>query len=104
MAPGPRPPRPTTHDLPVGSVVEQRQGSRTVLVVQESRSKSSIVESWEDGFELTNRLLRRLKNSVEQMNADMSLLNERLTAGIRETNSRIKANQRLLDKLVKNGA
>src|SRR3954469_14423386 len=103
MAPRFRPP-PTSSDLPAGSVIEQRQGSRTFLVVQESRGKSSVIESWEDGFELTNRLLGRLKDSVEDMNADISALNKRLTAGIRETNSKIKANQRLLDALVKSGA
>ena len=64
------------NDLPVGSVVEQRQGNRTVLIVQEARGKTSVVETWDDAFELTNRLLGRLKETLEEMNADMSTLNK----------------------------
>jgi len=60
----------------VGSVVEQRQGNRTVLIVQEARGKTSVVETWDDAFELTNRLLGRLKETLEEMNADMSTLNK----------------------------
>jgi hypothetical protein len=88
------------NDLPVGSVVEQRRGSRTYLIVQESPGKQSVIESWDDGLDVTNRLLGRLKATVEEISADMSLTNERLAQNIRHTEAKIETNQRLLDELV----
>ena len=87
--------------LPVGSVIERRQDGRTFLVVQEAPDKTSIIESWEDAFDLVNRLLGRLKATLEEMNADMSASNERLTAGLRKTAAKVAANQRRLEKLIK---
>ena len=87
--------------LPVGSVVEQRQGDRAFLIVQETPDTASIVESWADGVDVANRLLGRLRQTLEDMNADMSAFNERLAAGLRETDAKIAANQRLLDEIVK---
>jgi len=90
--------------LPVGSVVEQRQGGRSFLLVQESERKISTIESWEDGLELTNRLLRRARKSLDEMNADVSALNKRLMKGARKIDAKVKSNQRLLDKLIKDHA
>ena len=93
---------PRTPDrLPVGSVIEQRQGDRTVLVVQETDDRTSTIESWDDGLDLANRLLGRLKQALEGINAGMATSNERLTRGIRETSAKIAANGRLLDEMVK---
>jgi hypothetical protein len=69
--------------------------------VQETSGRRSTIESWEDGLEVTNRLLRRARKSLEQMNADVSALNKRLTVGTRKIDAKIKSNQRLLDELVK---
>jgi gas vesicle protein len=93
-------PLPPFGKLPAGSVVEQKQGGRTVLIVQESPSKRSMVEIWEDGLKVTNRILGRLQSILREMNEDMARTNERLTAGIRDTTAKIKANQHLLDKLL----
>jgi|SRR5690242_9790523 hypothetical protein len=101
MAPGVKPP---PFGLPVGSVAEQRQGGRSFLLVQESEQKTSRIESWEDGLELTNRLLKRAHKSIKEMNADVSALNKRLTKGARKLDTKIKSNQRLLDKLIKDHA
>ena len=87
--------------LPVGSVVEQRHGGRIFLVVQEAEGRRSTIESWEDGLEVTNRLLRRARKSLDEMNADVSALNKRLTKGARNIDAKIKSNQRLLDRLTK---
>ena len=99
MAPGIKP--PPFAGLPVGSVVEQRQGGRTFLVVQETEGRRSTIESWEDGLEVTNRLLKRARKGLKEINADVSALNKRLTEGARKIDAKIKSNQRLLDKLVK---
>ena len=90
--------------LPVGSVIEQRQGGRSFLIVQESERKTSTIECWEDGLEITDRLLRRARRSLEGMNADVSALNKRLTGGMRKIDAKLRSNQRLLDKLVKDRA
>lgn len=90
-----------TTDLPVGSVEERREGSRTYLIVQETRAKQSVVESWDDAIKITNRLLGRLDRTLRKMNADLAALNARLGEGIRRTDAKIEANQRLLDALVK---
>ena len=90
--------------LPVGSVVEQQQDGRTFLVVQEAPDRTSIIESWEDGFDLVNRLLRRLKGTLEEMNAEMSAFNKRLTANLHKTTAKVAANQRLLEKIIKIGS
>ena len=102
MAMGLKPP-PFT-GLPVGSVVEQRRGGRIFLIVQETEGKRSTIESWEDGLEVTNRLLSRARESLEEMNADVSALNKSLTEGARKIGAKIKSNQRLLDKLIKDHA
>ncbi len=86
--------------LPVGSVVERRQDGRTFLLVQETPDRTSVIESWDDGLDVVNRLLGRLKGTLENMNADMTASNERLAAGLRETGAKIAANQRLLDKII----
>ena len=86
--------------LPVGSVVEQRQGSRTFLVVQETSETATRIESWDDGSKLVNRLLGRLGKTLKEMNADISALNKRLEVGLRRTDAKIRANQRLLEQLV----
>jgi aminoglycoside phosphotransferase len=93
--------KPPPAGLPVGSVVERRQGGRTFLIVQEASGVSSTVESWEDGIDVANRILGRLNHTLEAMNADMSTFNDRLTAGLRETGAKIASNQRLLDEIVK---
>jgi hypothetical protein len=103
MGLGVKPP-PPFGSLPVGSVVEQRHGDRAFLVVQETEEKRSTIESWEDGLEVTNRLLRRAGKSLQEMNADVSALNKRLTKGARKIDAKIKSNQRLLDKLIKDPA
>jgi aminoglycoside phosphotransferase len=100
MGLGVKPP-PPFGGLPVGSVVEQRHDGRTFLVVQETEGRRSTIESWEDGLEVTNRLLRRARKSLEEMNADVSALNKRLTKGVRNIDAKIKSNQRLLDRLIK---
>jgi hypothetical protein len=93
---------PRTPDrLPVGSVVEQRQGDRTFLVVQETADRTSIIESWDQGLDLANRLLGRLNQALDDINAGMAASNERLTRGIDETSAKIAANGRLLDEIVK---
>jgi hypothetical protein len=93
---------PRTPDrLPVGSVIEQRQGDRMVLVVQETNDRTSTIESWDDGLDLANRLLGRLRQALEGINSGMATSNERLTNGIRETSAKIAANGRLLDEIVK---
>jgi hypothetical protein len=86
---------------PVGSVVEQRQGGRTFLLVHETPDTVSVIESWPDAFDVADRVLGRLKKTLEEMNIDMSAFNQRLAAGLRETDAKIKANQRLLDELIK---
>jgi hypothetical protein len=92
--------RSSVGDLPVGSVVEQKQGNRAYLIVQESPSRRSVVQTWEDGFDVANRLLDRLKSILGEMNRDMAAVNDRLTAGIHETSEKVSANQGLLDELV----
>ena|SRR6266853_1820551 len=87
--------------LPVGSVIEQRQGDRTFLVVQETPDRTSVIESWDDGIDLANRLLGRLKQTLDDMNVGMMASNERLAVGLRETGAKIAANRRLLDEIVK---
>jgi hypothetical protein len=86
---------------PVRSVVEQRRGSRTYLVVQETPDTTSKIESWTDAFDVTNRLLGRIKVSLEDINTSMDKSNQRLTSGLRKTGAKIAANQRLLDEIVK---
>jgi hypothetical protein len=87
--------------LRVGSVIEQRQDGRTFLLVQETPDRTSVIESWDDALDVANRLLGRLKRTLEDMNAGMTKSNKRLTVGLRETGAKIAANQRLLDKIVK---
>jgi aminoglycoside phosphotransferase len=87
--------------LPVGSVVEQRQDGRTFLVVQETPDRVTIIETWDDGIDVVNRLLGRLKRTLDNMNVDMAASNKRLAAGLRKTSAKIAANQRLLDEIVK---
>jgi hypothetical protein len=87
--------------LPVGSVVERRDGEHTVLVVQETPDQKSIIESWEDGIDLANRVLSRLNSTLAEMNFAMSKFNEELGAGLRETGEKIQRNQRLLGEIVK---
>ena len=87
--------------LPVGSVIEQRQDGRTFLVVQEAPDRTSIIESWDDALDVASRLLGRIKATLDDMNAGMSASNERLSAGLRETAAKIAANQRLLEKMIK---
>jgi hypothetical protein len=87
--------------LPVGSVVEQRQGGRTFLTVRETDDTTSVVESWDDAFDVANRILKRLGGTLDEMNADMAEFNKRFAAGLRETGAKIAANQRLLDELLK---
>ena len=87
--------------LPVGSVIERRQDGRMYLVVQETPDKASIVESCDDALDVINRLLGRLKRTLEDMNTDMEACNERLAAGLRETGAKIVANGRLLDEIVR---
>jgi hypothetical protein len=86
---------------PVRSVVEQRRGGRTYLVVQETPDTTSKIESWTDAFDVTNRLLGRIKVSLEDINTSMDKSNQRLTSGLRKTGAKIAANQRLLDEIVK---
>ena len=87
--------------LPVGSVIEQRQDGRTFLVVQESPDKILIIDSLEDALDLLNRLLARIQATLDDMNASMSASNESLSAGLRQTDRKIAANQRLLEKLIR---
>jgi len=94
------PVRPPPVALSVGSVVEQRHGNRTFLVVQEAPGISSTVESWEDGIDVANRILGRLNQTLEEMNVGMSTFNEELAAGLRETGAKIAGNQRLLDEII----
>jgi hypothetical protein len=101
MAVDPRPPPPS--EFPVGSVVEQKKGNRTYLIVQETPSMKTIVESWEDGLDVANRLLVRLKVALGEMNSDVAAVNEHLAEGVRKTRAKIKANQRLLDELIEPG-
>src|SRR6266852_5971848 len=84
--------------LPVGSVIERRQGDRTFLVVQETPDRMTVIESWDDGIDLANRLLGRLKRTLDDMNAEITTSNQR---GLRETGAKIAANRRLLDEIVK---
>ena len=86
---------------PVGSVVEQRQGGRTYLIVQETPDTASKIESWTDAFELANRLLGKIKGTLEDINTNMDKSNQRLNSGLRRTGAKIAANQRLLDGIVK---
>jgi hypothetical protein len=86
---------------PVRSVVEQRRGGRTYLVVQETPDTTSKIESWTDAFNVTNRLLGRIKDSLEDINTSMDKSNQRLTSVLRKTGAKIAANQRLLDEIVK---
>jgi hypothetical protein len=97
MAPAVRRIRP----LSVGSVVEQKRGGRPVLVVKEAPDTTSVIESWEDAFDVSNRLLGRLKKTLTEMNADMASFNRRLATDLRKTSAKIAGNQRLLDELVK---
>ncbi len=86
---------------PVGSVAVQRHGDRTFLVVQETPDRVSLIESWEDAFELVGRLLGRIGVTLNEMNAELSAFNRRSAANLRKTRAKVTANQRLLDKLVK---
>ena len=92
---------PPPRSLRVGSVVELGKGEHTRLLVQETESRLTVVTSWEDGFALTNRLLGRLKKKLERMNTAMSASNQRLAKGLRQTSTKIAANQRRLDELIK---
>src|ERR1700730_12945464 len=85
----------------VRSVFAQRRGGRTYLVVQETPDTTSKIESWTDAFDVTNRLLGRIKVSLEDINTSMAKSNQRLTSGLRKTGAKIAANQRLLDEIVK---
>jgi len=87
--------------LPVGSVIEQRQDDRTFLVVQEAPDRTAIIESWDDGLDLIARLLGQVNQSLELMIADNAVFIEQLAAGLDETGAKIAANQRLLDSLIK---
>jgi hypothetical protein len=87
--------------LPVGSVIEQRQDGRTFLVVREAPDRTSIIESWDDALDVASRVLGRIKATLDDMNASMAASNERLSAGLRETAAKIAANQRLLEKIIK---
>jgi hypothetical protein len=86
---------------PVRSVVEQRQGGRTYLVVQETPDMTSKIESWTDAFDVANRLLGRIKDTLEDIGTNLDKSNRRLTSGLRKTGAKIAANQRLLDEVVK---
>jgi hypothetical protein len=85
----------------VGAVVEQRQGGRAYLVVQETPDRASKIESWMDAFDVGNRLLGRIKDMVDGINTAMDKSNQRLSSGLRRTGAKIAANQRLLDEIVK---
>jgi hypothetical protein len=85
----------------VKSVVEQRRGGRTYLVVQETPDTTSKIESWADAFEVANRLLDRINDTLEDIGTNLDKSNRRLTLGLRKTGARIAANQRLLDEMVK---
>jgi hypothetical protein len=87
--------------LPVGSVIEQRQDGRTFLVVQEAPDRTSIIESWDDALDVASRILGQVNEMLADMNARMATSNERLSAGLRETAAKIAANQLLLEKLIK---
>jgi hypothetical protein len=97
MATGPTPSPPFR---PARPVVERREGGRIYLIVQETPDTSSRIETWSDAFEVTNRLLGRIEDTLENINANMEKSNRRLTAGLRETGAKIAANRRLLDEIV----
>ena len=88
-------------NLPVGTVALQKRGDRTVLVVQETTEKVSVIESWEEALDLVARLLGRVSKALNEMNADLVESNRRSAAVRRKTKAKIAANQRLLDRLVK---
>jgi hypothetical protein len=48
-----------------------------------------VIKSWDDGLDVVNRPLGRLKCTLENMNANMTASNERLAAGLRETGAKI---------------
>jgi hypothetical protein len=95
--------KPPPH-LPVGSVIEQRRGDQIRLVVQESSGKTSIIESWDDSMDVSNRLFGRIRTTLEQMNSNLAAFDQKLAADMRKTSAKIDANQRLLDELVKGRA
>jgi hypothetical protein len=91
---------PDLKPLPVGTVVERRDGDRAYLVVQETPERGTVIESWEDALGFLNRVLGRINAQLMDMNADMAAFNERLAAERRNTAAQIEANQRELDELV----
>jgi hypothetical protein len=93
-----------TRNSPVGSVAVQQRGGRAVLLVQETSEKVSVIESWEDAFDLIARLLNRIKGTLNEMNLELSAYNRRSAVDLRRTRAKIAANQRLLDKIVKAGS
>jgi hypothetical protein len=90
--------------LPIGSVVEQRQGDRRFLIVQETAGTSSTIEAWDDGIDVANRVLNLLNQTLQEMNDDMSTFNERLDVDLRATGAKIESNQRFLNELVKSAS
>lgn len=94
-------PRLPSHSLPVGSVIEQGRGEQAYLVVQEAADRTSIIASWDDLMDFTNRVLRRVGATLDQMNADLAAFNEKLSKDVAGTTAKIAANQRLVDELVK---
>jgi hypothetical protein len=96
--------KPPPRFPPVGTVVEQRQGDRTYLIVQETYDTASKIESWTDALDVANRLLGRIKDTLQDINTSMDRSNQRLTSGLRRTSAKVAANQRQLDAIVKGGS
>ena len=85
-------------------MIEQRQGGRRFLTVQETSGTSSTIESWDDGIDVANCILGRLNQTLQEMNDDMSAFLDRLDVDLRETGAKIEGNQRFLNELVKNAS
>jgi hypothetical protein len=91
---------PPREKLLPGSVIEQNQGDRAFLIVQESPARRSVVETWDDLMEVCNRLLGRINTTLREMNADLATFDQKLSRDLRKTAAKIATNQRLLDELV----
>ncbi len=89
-------PTEATERLPVGSVIEYELDERTVLLVQEAPDRTTIVESWEDALDLANRVLGRVVDTLDEVIAERSAINQRLES----ISAKIGENQRVLDRLV----